>query len=91
MDELDLSSIWARLIASIPTDKVPPQDRAWLPVTRPLGLFQDMALLAVPNEFAKNAIEARVTGLIEVSLTQQLGRPIRVRELFLRFLGLLGQ
>ncbi len=47
-------------------------------MTRPLALVEDTALLATPNEFAKDVLENRLRPLITQVLSTQLGRDIRV-------------
>ncbi|GAA2718937.1 chromosomal replication initiator protein DnaA [Actinocorallia aurantiaca] len=76
VDGQDLESLWNRSVDALP--EVPAHQRAWLGVTRPIGIFDGMALLAVPNDFAKKTLEQRVTSLIETTLSQELGQPIRV-------------
>ncbi|MCD0452444.1 chromosomal replication initiator protein DnaA [Actinocorallia sp. API 0066] len=76
MDGQDLEALWNRSVDALP--EVPAHQRAWLGVTRPIGIFDGMALLAVPNDFAKKTLEQRVTSLIETTLSQELGQPIRV-------------
>ncbi|MFV2171922.1 chromosomal replication initiator protein DnaA [Actinomadura sp. LOL_016] len=55
-----------------------PSYRAWLPMVRPLALVEGTALLAAPNEFAKDALETRLRSLITQALSRELGREIRV-------------
>jgi chromosomal replication initiator protein len=77
MDGLDLALVWTRALEALPGD-LPPQHRAWLAMTRPLALVEDTALLATPNEFAKDVLENRLRPLITQVLSTQLGRDIRV-------------
>ncbi len=77
MDGLDLALIWTRALEELPGD-LPPQHRAWLSMTRPLALVEDTALLATPNEFAKDVLDNRLRPLIMQVLSTQLGRDIRV-------------
>ena len=77
MDGLDLALVWTRALEALPGD-LPPQHRAWLSMTRPLALVEDTALLATPNEFAKDVLENRLRPLITQVLSTQLGRDIRV-------------
>jgi chromosomal replication initiator protein len=77
MDGLDLALVWTRALEALPGD-LPPQHRAWLSMTRPLALVEDTALLATPNEFAKDVLENRLRPLITQVLSAQLGRDIRV-------------
>ena len=77
MDGLDLALVWTRALEALPGD-LPPQHRAWLAMTRPLALVEDTALLATPNDFAKDVLENRLRPLITQALSNQLGRDIRV-------------
>jgi chromosomal replication initiator protein len=77
MDGLDLALVWTRALEALPGD-LPPQHRAWLAMTRPLALVEDTALLATPNDFAKDVLENRLRPLITQVLSRQLGRDIRV-------------
>jgi chromosomal replication initiator protein len=49
------------------------QQRAFLRLTRPLGLIDDTALLAAPSEFAKDAIERILRRPISDALGRHLG------------------
>jgi chromosomal replication initiator protein len=78
MDGHDLASVWGRTLAALSDGELPPSYRAWLPMVRPLALVEGTALLAAPNEFAKDALETRLRGLITQALSHELGREIRV-------------
>ncbi len=54
------------------------KDERWLRRTQPLALVADTALLAVPNEFAKNVLEGRLAPIVSESLSRECGRPIRI-------------
>src|SRR5262245_48582283 len=77
MEGLDLAQVWTATLGALPGD-LPPQQRAWLAMTRPLALVEDTALLATPNDFAKEVLENRLRPLITQVLSEQLGRDIRV-------------
>ena len=47
-------------------------------MTRPLALVEDTALLAAPNDFAKEILESKLRPVIAAALSSQLGRDIRV-------------
>ena len=73
-----LETLWAHAIEGLADSAVTAQHRAWLRLTRPLGLVEDTALLAAPNEFAKDVLETRLRMLITTALSRELGREIRV-------------
>ncbi|MUN37888.1 chromosomal replication initiator protein DnaA [Actinomadura litoris] len=78
MDGQDLGSVWARTLTALAESDLSPSYRAWLPMVRPLALVEGTALLAAPNEFAKDALETRLRNLITQALSHELGREIRV-------------
>jgi chromosomal replication initiator protein len=75
---LDLEEVWARALESLSDGQISPQHRAWVRLTRPLGLVEDTALLAAPNEFAKDVLESRLRPVIADALSSAYGRDIRV-------------
>ncbi|TDQ55537.1 chromosomal replication initiator protein DnaA [Actinorugispora endophytica] len=76
--QVNLAMVWSSVLDSLDNNSLPPQQRAWLPQTRPLGLIEDTALLAAPNEFAKEILETRLRQAISQALSNELGREIRV-------------
>ncbi|MEJ8281402.1 chromosomal replication initiator protein DnaA [Pseudonocardia spirodelae] len=76
----DLGAVWNRVIADLSgasaesgTPALSPQQRAFLRLTRPLGLLDGTALLAAPSEFAKDAIERILRRPISDALGRHLG------------------
>ena len=74
----DLADVWSRAIGRFDESTIRPYQRAWLALTRPVGLVEDTALLAAPNDFAKEWIETRLRPLIVKALSEELGRDITV-------------
>ncbi|HVF04443.1 MAG TPA: chromosomal replication initiator protein DnaA [Frankiaceae bacterium] len=77
-DTLDLVAVWQRSVESLADGALTPQNKAWIQLTRPLGLVEDTALLAAPNEFTKDLLDTRYRPLIAEALSGQLGRQIQV-------------
>jgi chromosomal replication initiator protein len=75
---LQLAEVWTRAVAGLPDGTLSPQHRAWVGLTRPLGLVEDTALLAAPNEFAKDVLDTRLRPVIAQALSTAYGRDIRV-------------
>jgi chromosomal replication initiator protein len=73
-----LEDVWAMAIAGLPDGTLSPQHRAWVMLTRPLGLVEDTALIAAPNEFAKDVLDSRLRPVIAQALSAAYGRDIRV-------------
>ncbi len=78
VDRVDLDAVWHRTLESLTDGAVSAQQRAFMRLTRPLGLVEDTLLLAAPNEFAKDVLEIRLKSLITGALASQLGRDIRL-------------
>ncbi len=74
----ELETVWAKAVDGLREDALSPQHRAWVGLTRPLGLVEDTALLAAPNEFAKDVLDSRLRPLIASALSAAYGRDIRV-------------
>jgi chromosomal replication initiator protein len=77
-DETDLVEIWGRAVGRFDAEAIRPHQRAWIGLTRPLGLVEDTALLAAPNEFAKDYLETRLRPIIAAILSEELGREIHI-------------
>jgi chromosomal replication initiator protein len=78
VSEPDLAEIWARSLNDLADMQIEPYQRAWLALTRPLGLVENTALIATPNEFAKDQLENRLRALITNALSRELGRNIQL-------------
>ncbi len=75
---LELDVVWHRVIAGLSEGALSPQHRAWVNLTRPLGLVEDTALLAVPNDLVKEVLESRLRPVVAGALSAAYGREIRV-------------
>ncbi|MEO8328600.1 MAG: chromosomal replication initiator protein DnaA [Candidatus Nanopelagicales bacterium] len=73
----DLTAVWARVLGTL-ADEAGPQAGAFLKLTRPIGLVEDTALLAAPNEFTKDLIESRLRPHVTDVLSRELGRDMRI-------------
>ncbi|MBV9206594.1 MAG: chromosomal replication initiator protein DnaA, partial [Actinobacteria bacterium] len=78
MADSDLADVWARSLDGLADLQIQPHQRAWLRLTRPLGLVENTALIATPNEFVKEQLETRLRPLVTQALSQQLGRDIQL-------------
>src|ERR1700724_4804022 len=78
MGEADLAEVWARSLDELADMQIEPAHRAWLQLTRPLGLVENTALIATPNEFVKEQLETRLRTLITHALSRELGRSIQL-------------
>ncbi|GAA3619410.1 chromosomal replication initiator protein DnaA [Lentzea roselyniae] len=74
--QVDLGLVWAEVVQELATSHLSPQQRAWMRVTRPIGLLDGTALLAAPSDFAKEAIERALRDPITDALSRRLGRTV---------------
>jgi chromosomal replication initiator protein len=75
---IDLDTAWARAISGLSDGALSPQHRAWVNLTRPLGLVEDTVLLAAPNDLAKEVLESRLRPVVAGALSMVYAREMRV-------------
>jgi chromosomal replication initiator protein len=74
--QADLGRVWEEVVQELSSGTLSPQQRAWMRVTRPIGLLDGTALLAAPSDFAKEAIERALREPITDALSRRLGREV---------------
>ncbi|MDQ4091973.1 MAG: DnaA/Hda family protein, partial [Actinomycetota bacterium] len=74
--QTDLGQVWNEVVRELSTGTLSPQQRAWMRVTRPIGMLDGTALLAAPSDFAKDAIERVLRQPISAALSRHLGRQV---------------
>ncbi|TQM81952.1 chromosomal replication initiator protein [Saccharothrix saharensis] len=74
--QADLGLVWEQVVQELAASTLSPQQRAWMRVTRPIGLLDGTALLAAPSDFAKEAIERALREPITAALSRRLGRAV---------------
>jgi chromosomal replication initiator protein len=87
VSETDLADIWARSLDGLADLQIKPHQRAWLKLTRPLGLVENTALIATPNEFVKEQLETKLRALVTHALTSPPRRPVCVTSRLRRGAG----
>ncbi|WP_414638596.1 chromosomal replication initiator protein DnaA [Actinophytocola sp.] len=73
---MNLGVVWEQVVRELSAGTLSPQQRAWMRVTRPIGLLDGTALLAAPSDFAKDAIERALREPITDALSRRLGRAV---------------
>jgi chromosomal replication initiator protein len=73
----ELLDVWTRSLAAL-AESLPSQNLAFIRLSRLDAVVKDAALLAVPNEFAKDIIESRLRGVITAVLAEELGQDVRL-------------
>ncbi|MET8699291.1 chromosomal replication initiator protein DnaA [Kitasatospora sp. NPDC004723] len=75
----DLVPVWARVVERLVADPdVGEMDKQWVQRTQPMWMMHDTALLAAPNERAKQVLEGRLLPQLTEALSRELARPVRI-------------
>ena len=72
-----LTPVWRAVVTDL-EPSLSQQQRAWLSLTQPVGLLGSTALLAAPNNFAKEAIERSLRDAITKALSDRLSQQINL-------------
>jgi chromosomal replication initiator protein len=73
-----MARVWRTTLEALDADGIPVQQRAFLSLARLVGLLDDTALLAVPNDFTKDVVETRLRDRVTTTLSDNLGREVRL-------------
>ena len=60
MADATMTELWRTTLEVLDSDGIPVQQRAFLSLARLVGLLDDTALIAVPNDFTKDIVETRL-------------------------------
>ena len=66
------------MAAELGDESLSGQQRAWLAVTQPMGLFEDTVIIAAPHQFAREAFESRLRPVLTEALARHLGRSVQI-------------
>ncbi|MFW5470327.1 chromosomal replication initiator protein DnaA [Knoellia sp. CPCC 206435] len=73
-----MDQIWRTTLDALDSDGIPVQQRAFLSLARLVGLIDETALIAVPNDFTKDIVETRLRDRVTETLSSQLGHDVRL-------------
>ena len=73
-----MTQLWRTTLDVLDADGIPVQQRAFLSLAKLVGLLDDTALIAVPNDFTKDVVETRLRDRVTATLGSQLGREVRL-------------
>ncbi len=74
---VDLNEVWRTTLDTL-ADGLTPQQQAFVSLTRLMGLVEDTALIAAPNEFTRDVLDTRLRPEVVHALSTTLGRDIRL-------------
>jgi chromosomal replication initiator protein len=75
---IDLESLWQDSLELLREDLTGAAQRAWLDDTHPVGFSDDTVVLAAPNSFAREQLDARYGTRLREALTRAAGRSLTV-------------
>jgi chromosomal replication initiator protein len=76
--QVDFGHVWHNTLTALDSNGLPPTQRAFLHQAKFVGLLEQTALLAVPDEYTKEIVETRVRQQLMMALSSQLGMEIRL-------------
>jgi chromosomal replication initiator protein len=76
---LDVQQVWQETLDVVRGELNTPTFKTWFEQTAPLGIIEHEMLVGVQNDFARDWLESRYSGLLASALTQVTGSPMAVR------------
>ncbi len=77
-EPIDFAQVWSRAVEQIDTSGIAPRERAFLRLTRLVGLLDSTALLAVPYDHTKDTLETTLRLPVIQALNDLLGQEVRL-------------
>lgn len=74
----DVHELWDQTLAVVRGELNTPTFKTWFENTAPLGLIDNTLVISVQNEFARDWLESRYSGLLTSALAQVIGEPMAV-------------
>ena len=76
---MDVQQVWQDTLDVVRSELNTPTFKTWFEQTSPLGIVEHEMLIGVQNDFARDWLESRYSGLLASALTQVTGAPMVVR------------
>ncbi len=76
--DTSFAHVWQTALEALDADGIPMQQRAFLSLARLIGLIDDTALIAVPNDYTKDVVETKIRAQLSQALASQYGHGIRL-------------
>ncbi len=71
--EVDYGQVWQDTIRSLDGDGLPQRQRAFLGLSKLVGVLQNLAIISTPNPLTKGVIEDQIGAAVRGALSRQLG------------------
>jgi len=72
-DTYDVQVIWSEVLDVVKTEINTPTFKTWFEHTTPLDIIEDRLVVAVQNDFARDWLDSRYSGLLKAALKQVTG------------------
>ncbi len=76
---LDAQQVWQKTLDVVREELNTPTFKTWFEQTAPLGIIDQELVVSVQNDFARDWLKTRYSGLLASALTQVTGAPMEVR------------
>ncbi len=76
---MDVQQVWQDTLDVVRGELNTPTFKTWFEQTAPLGIIEHEMVVGVQNDFARDWLESRYSGLLSSALTQVTGAPMVVR------------
>ncbi len=77
-NQFSIEAIWKTALDSLQGAEIAPQQRVFLDLSRPLTLVDDTILIAVPNDFTKDVLEAHLKTSLTSAISEAAKRPLQI-------------
>lgn len=74
----DVQQIWTDTLQVVRGELNAPTFKTWFEHTTPLGVIDETLIVSVHNDFARDWLESRYSGLLRSALAQVSGHPLNV-------------
>ncbi|MBE3590947.1 MAG: chromosomal replication initiator protein DnaA [Firmicutes bacterium] len=74
----NLDAVWAQALALLERELPRPSFETYLRKARPLGFYDDLFLVAVPNDFVRSYVEGKLSAQVRSNLSLVLNRDVAV-------------
>lgn len=74
----DVQVIWSEVLDVVKTEINTPTFKTWFEHTTPLDIIEDRLVVAVQNDFARDWLDSRYSGLLKSALNQVTGVPLSI-------------
>lgn len=75
---MEVQQVWQETLDVVKQELNTPTFKTWFEHTTPLGLVDEMMVISVQNDFARDWLESRYAGLLSSALTQVTGQSMSV-------------